>query len=86
MSNLPFDGITYEDRNGVTADDFHKYCKEHPELRFWQALYAWAGVKYIFTSEWSVPINPKDEDARDEFLTDLKDMFYVEGKDGKVAK
>ena len=30
---------------------FNKFCKEHPEHRFWQALRNWANVGFIFTSE-----------------------------------
>lgn len=30
---------------------FVKYCKEHPEQRFWQALRNWANVGFIYTSD-----------------------------------
>lgn len=30
--------------------EFTRFCRLHPELRFWQALSAWAN-KNVFTSE-----------------------------------
>lgn len=30
-------------KNKQLLDDFTKFCTEHPELRFWQALRVWTG-------------------------------------------
>lgn len=32
-------------------ESFVLFCYEHPELRFWQSLRAWAKVAYVFTSK-----------------------------------
>jgi hypothetical protein len=29
------------------AREFHLYCLEHQELRFWQALANWAGIDFL---------------------------------------
>jgi hypothetical protein len=84
VNNLP-EGITYEDRNGVTADDFHKYCKENPELRFWQALRNWSGHSFILASE-QKPVDDPESWEVENFLDGVKDTFNIEGKDGKAAK
>lgn len=34
-------------KNGKLLESFTKYCLEHPELRFWQALTCWSGYNYI---------------------------------------
>lgn len=34
-------------KNKDLLADFAKYCEEHPEERFWQALRGWAGVLSI---------------------------------------
>lgn len=56
-------------KNDRTLRDFVRYCEEHPQLRFWQALSGWAGVGFIYTS--SVLINDYH----------LFDTFYWTGKD-----
>jgi hypothetical protein len=30
--------------------DFARYCEDHPQERFWQALRNWAGVNFILTA------------------------------------
>lgn len=54
--------------------DFWKYCLDHPELRFWQALRNWSGNSFILTSHFA----PTDE----QFGSggDIKDTFYWEEK------
>ncbi len=33
-----------ENRNNAVLADFVRYCEEHPQERFWQALRNWANV------------------------------------------
>lgn len=56
-------------RSQPTLDEFVKYCEEHPELRFWQALRGWSGADYIMQGEGLMEGDLK-----------LKDTFYWEGK------
>jgi len=49
---------------------FMRYCIQHTEERFWQALRNWSGHKFIYASDEYYP--PKD--------MDLCDTFYREGK------
>ena len=35
-------------RNSKVLEDFTRYCIEHPEERFWQALRNWSGAAGIF--------------------------------------
>ena len=53
-------------KNKKTLNDFIKYCKKNPSLRFWQALRNWAKVPNlcIVTNEGK----------------DITDTFYFEGK------
>ena len=53
-------------KNIKLLKDFVKYCQEHPNQRFWQALRNWCGYAFILVK------NHKEE---------LKDTFYWEGKD-----
>ena len=34
-------------------DSFVAFCQEHPEFRFWQALFAWCGGHTVLVSRWS---------------------------------
>jgi len=36
-----------KNKNIKLSIDFERYCKAHPEERFWQALQNWAEVDYI---------------------------------------
>ena len=36
-----------ETRNSKLAKSFYKYCQEHPQMRFWQALLSWSELPYI---------------------------------------
>lgn len=57
--------IKMKNRNSKVLKDFVKYCKEHPEERFWQALRNWSGHAFIFAGkEWLL----------------ARDTFYFEGK------
>jgi hypothetical protein len=71
------EGVTYEDRNGKTVLDFYIYCRNNPQLRFWQALKNWSGFSHILSADYDPEI--------DEF-TNQRDTYNLEGKDGTVAK
>lgn len=57
-------------RNAEVLADFIKYCNEHPDQRFWQALRNWSTYPFVYVS--------------DNLITDTKanieDTFYWEGK------
>ena len=38
-------------RNSEVLKTFIKYCEEHPQERFWQALRNWAEVGFIFADK-----------------------------------
>jgi len=44
-------GQTSSVKSGELLTDFTKFCYEHPELRFWQALYAWTGRTITVSEE-----------------------------------
>lgn len=47
-------------------DDFYAFHKAHPDMRFWQALYAWSGFTHILVANAE--------------LNDFIDPFPLEGK------
>lgn len=49
-------------------DSFIDFCREYPELRFWQALRAWSEADYIF---WK-GVDLKDGSEK------IEDTFYWE--------
>ena len=58
-------------------ESFIKYCKEHPDERFWQALRNWSEYDFIFGKKYE----------KTEFINDfldktrqigLEDTFYKE--------
>ena len=53
-------------KNSRLLASFTEYCREHPELRFWQALRDWSKFTFIYSAETSVD-NPA-----------LIDTFYLE--------
>lgn len=55
-------------------NDFTKYCQEHPEERFWQALRNWSGADFLMY--W----DNKEFDEKEADRMGLKDTFYWEGK------
>lgn len=72
-------------KNQKLLNSFVKYCKEHPEERFWQALSNWSKFGYIFGLD--VKNIPNDKKLR--FMAEgsleleemgLKDTFYFEYK------
>ncbi len=72
-------------KNKKTLDSFVKYCTEHPELRFWQALRNWSGYAFIFGGN-LVMSTPEGLHESHPFTTDqlivlaeslgLEDTFY----------
>jgi hypothetical protein len=56
-------------KNKKLLEDFIKYCTNHPEERFWQALRNWSDSPYILKSRYLPP------DSH------IQDTFYFEGKD-----
>jgi hypothetical protein len=38
-------------RNSEVLADFVKYCREHPEQRFWQALRNWSEYPFLLVSD-----------------------------------
>lgn len=67
LENEAQNTLTEPSRNESQLRDFSEYCRENPELRFWQALAAWSGYHKILVSD--VGCKPVD-------------TFYWEGKDG----
>lgn len=77
---LPLDGmwVLYEyvaktevkNKNEQLLASFVRYCKENPELRFWQALRNWSGFGFIWVSD-NTPEQP-------DFT--MIDTFHFEGK------
>lgn len=55
-----------ENRNIKKLKSFTAFCSKYPQLRFWQALRAWAGVSFVYTSD------KLQNDAS------LQDTFYIE--------
>lgn len=54
--------------------EFAKYCQEHPEERFWQALRNWSGKPFILVAELSnLPQEIWNNDS-------IEDTFYWEKK------
>ena len=63
-------------KNKKLLDSFVKYCTEHPEERFWQALRNWAResnpkIQFILTAS-ALSIGEKME------FTNIRDTFYNE--------
>lgn len=58
-----------KDKNGELLADFVKYATSHPDLRFWQALRAWAVVDFIRAGF-----------GNSDDHTNCEDTFYWEGR------
>ena len=61
-------------KNKERLDSLIKYCEEHPELRFWQALSAWSKNPFIYISD--LPIDQIDLPPRADCY--FKDTFYID--------
>jgi hypothetical protein len=53
-------------KNKITLDSFVTYCKQNPNLRFWQALVNWSGFNFII--------------VRNQSFEEGTDTFYFEGR------
>ena len=41
-----------ETRNSEVRASFVRYCEQHPDERFWQALRNWSGHEYVLVQDW----------------------------------
>lgn len=64
--------IREEGKSTQVLTDFVRYCREHPEERFWQALRNFSGYPFLYVS--SIPSYGFDNDIN------ILDTFYWEGK------
>lgn len=66
-------------KNQKLLNEFAEFCEKHPELRFWQALRAWAMTPFLLFST-----HFDGEMFNNEWLKDnnvgIKDTFYWENK------
>lgn len=63
-------------RSAPEMASFLIYCEQNPELRFWQALVAWAGIAYEDGDKyWAVLLMC---DHADRCLRGGEDTFYWE--------
>jgi len=46
-------------KHKIALASFNKYCQNHPEQRFWQALKSWSGYHFIYGS-YDFPDNFED--------------------------
>ena len=67
----PLKEMTPDSKNWELVRDFARYCDEHPEERFWQALRNWSGWSFIFGA---------DGDTYEQAMDRLKETFYLDGK------
>jgi hypothetical protein len=58
-------------KNVEVLGDFMRYCRLHPELRFYQALAAWSGYDIIARTR--IHLGPESTERNE-------DTFYWEGK------
>jgi hypothetical protein len=45
--------------NNQLIEEFYQFCKDHPYLRFWQALKEWAEVEKVLV-KWPLCDEPDD--------------------------
>ena len=60
-------------KNQKLLESFTAYCKQYPELRFWQALRVWSEQAFILVAS--------SPDLENGGFRDTKDTYYWEGKD-----
>lgn len=70
-----------EPKSAKLLREFVKYCKEHPEERFWQALRNWAGVNFLWVSKFRYDDYRYCESLK-SFTNEIEDTFYWEKKNG----
>lgn len=65
-------------KNKKLLDSFVKYCKENPELRFWQALRNWSKYSFVFGIKTSKVWTERSIEELSNEYPDLEDTFYKE--------
>jgi hypothetical protein len=60
-------------KNKKILDSFVAYCKEYPEMRFWQALRNWCGASFIGYSRDSFKPAGQPPEYEDTFYWNQKD-------------
>lgn len=65
-------------KNEKLLKEFSEFCKEHPELRFFQALSAW--------TRWSIYASEDNENFIDLFYIDKKKLFFRRYRQVKKGK
>ena len=68
-----------KNKNEKVLADFIKFCLNHPELRFWQALRSWAKVGFILTST-HFDAEMFDKDWLRAMKVKIYDTYYWTGK------
>jgi hypothetical protein len=68
-------------RNSVVLASFVRYCQEHPDERFWQALRNWSG--YTLIEAITVSFRPVEGKTYGEAFRMEHDTFNWEGRNGK---
>lgn len=64
--------VQMTNRNSDTLESFVKYCIDHPDQRFWQALRNWSGYPFIIGT--NVPQMPCTG------VLEIVDTFHLEGR------
>ena len=65
-----------ENKNKQRLNRFVKFCEEHPELRFWQALLEWTKQEYKIDIDFILTAKIGEENI--SRYKDLLDTFYWE--------
>jgi DNA polymerase sigma len=61
-----------KNKSCLLREEFNKYCKEHPEERFWQALRNWSGADKIIWVETDNGENIRNTIGEDTFYWEEK--------------
>ena len=69
------EGRNQMSRNNEVLKDFVEFCEQHPDLRFWQALLTWSGLKFIVT----INVSPDDYSTEAEGH-EMFDTYLWEGR------
>lgn len=71
-----------KNKNQELLDDFRDFCLAHPELRFWQALRAWAGASFVLISD-VFDGNMFEKEYMKENEVEIYDTYYSDEQDGR---
>jgi hypothetical protein len=69
--------ISERTRNSEVLESFVAYARARPELRFWQALVNWSGLKFLYASDKCNRFEDSTTIAKS-----LRDVYSWEGRDG----